>query len=201
MKRVVFFISGRGSNLEAILQKRKQDYFECEVPFVLSNRSDARGLQVATRFNIPTHVLEQKEFSSRSEFEGAILHLLKQENVDIIVLAGFMLVLSKHFVETFQGHIINIHPALLPSFPGLNSQKRALDYGVKFTGCTVHFVSPDVDAGPIILQDIVPVFDDDTEESLTLRILAKEHILLPEALKIVIEDRFSLVGRKVSIQP
>ena len=201
MKRVAIFISGRGSNLESILEKRKQGYLECEIPFILSNRIDARGLQIAAQYKIPTEVLEQKEFSSRSEFEEAILTLLKKNNVDIIVLAGFMLVISKTFIESFAGHIINIHPALLPSFPGLSSQKRALDYGVKFTGCTVHFVSAEVDGGPIILQDIVPIFDDDTEESLTLRILAKEHILLPEALKIVIEERFTILGRKVNLHP
>lgn len=201
MKRVAIFISGRGSNLEAILEKRKQGYLECQIPFVLSNRSDARGLPIASQYKIPTEILEQKEFSSRIDFEQAILALLKTKKIDIIVLAGFMMVLSKDFIESFPGHIINIHPALLPSFPGLSSQKRALDYGVKFTGCTVHFVSPEVDGGPIILQDIIPVFDDDTEESLTLRILAKEHILLPEALKIVIEERFTITGRKVSIQP
>lgn len=201
MKNVAIFISGRGSNLESILEKRHQGYLHCDIPFVLSNRNDARGLQIADHYKIPTEVLEQKEFSSRSDFEDAIMEILKKKKIDIIVLAGFMLVLSKHFVESFSGHIINIHPALLPSFPGLSSQKRALDYGVKFTGCTVHFVNPDVDAGPILLQDIVPIFDDDTEESLTLRILAKEHILLPEALKIVIEDRFTIVGRKVSVHP
>jgi phosphoribosylglycinamide formyltransferase-1 len=201
MKRVAIFISGRGSNLAAILEKRKLGFLECQVPFVLSNRSDAMGLQIASQYKIPVTVLEQKEYSSRNEYEEAILALLSSKKIDVIVLAGFMLVLSKHFIETFAKPIINIHPALLPSFPGLSSQKRALDYGVKFTGCTVHFVSPEVDGGPIILQDIVPVFDDDTEESLTLRILAKEHIVLPEALKIVIEDRYTIIGRKVNLHP
>ena len=200
MKKVAVFISGRGSNLEYILQKRKSGFFSCEVPFVLSNKKEVRGIQIAEDYGIKTFCMERRDFSSQSDYEQRILDLLTEFNVDVVVLAGFMMILSRSFIEKYPGKIINIHPSLLPAFPGLNSQRRALDYGVKFAGCTVHFVSPDVDAGPIILQDIIPIFDDDTEETLTLRILDREHILLSEALKIVLEGNFEIYGRRVVIR-
>ncbi len=185
MKNVAVFISGRGSNLEAILKKRDIGAIRCNIPFVLSNRHDAKGLQIAQDNGIKTLVVNHRDFATRQEFEEKILDLTKQYSIDIIVLAGFMKILSSYFVDTFAGPILNIHPSLLPSFPGLHSQKRALEYGSKFAGCTVHFVTNNVDAGPIIAQEIIPIFDDDSEESLSLRILDREHILLPEALQIV----------------
>lgn len=199
MKKIAVFISGRGSNLEAILQKRRIGFVSCEIPFVFSNKKDAKGLEIAKSFEIPTFIMERRDFSTQIEYDQTVLRLLNDNNVEIVVLAGFMMILSKYFIEQYPGKIINIHPSLLPAFPGLNSQKRALDYGVKFAGCTVHFVTPEVDSGPIILQDIIPVFDDDSEETLTLRILDREHIILPEALKILLEDRYDIIGRRVVI--
>jgi len=199
MKRIAIFISGRGSNLEAILQKRRVGFVSCEIPFVFSNKKDAKGLEIAKSFEIPTITMERKDFSTQNEYDQTVLQLLNENKVEIVVLAGFMMILSKNFIEQYPGKIINIHPSLLPAFPGLNSQKRALDYGVKFAGCTVHFVTPEIDSGPIILQDIIPVFDDDSEETLTLRILDREHIILPEALKILMEDRYDIIGRRVVI--
>lgn len=200
MKKVAIFISGRGSNLEAILQKRKQGLLSCDVVFVFSNKKEAKGLDIARNYEIPTFVYERKEFSSQSDYDEKVLSLLKEFSIEIIVLAGFMMILSRSFIENFTGKIINIHPSLLPAFPGLNSQRRALDYGVKFAGCTVHFVTPEVDSGPIILQDTIPVFDEDTEETLMLRILEREHIILPEALLILLEDRYEIHGRRVVIK-
>lgn len=197
MKKIAIFISGRGSNLEAILEKKKRGQIDCDVAFVFSNKADAKGLEIARSYCIPTFIYDRKAFSSQNEFDDKILSLLEEHSVDIVVLAGFMMILSRSFIEKFNGRIINIHPSLLPSFPGLNSQRRALDYGVKFAGCTVHFVTPEVDSGPIILQDIIPVFDDDSEETLMLRILDREHIILPEALKIILEERYQIFGRRV----
>jgi phosphoribosylglycinamide formyltransferase-1 len=197
MKKIAIFISGRGSNLEAILEKRKNGQLMCDIAFVFSNKPEANGLEIAKGYSIPTYVYDRKAFTSQNEFDEKVLALLHDHSVEIVVLAGFMMILSHIFIEKYQGKIINIHPSLLPSFPGLNSQRRALDYGVKFAGCTVHFVTPEVDSGPIILQDIIPVFDDDSEETLMLRILDREHLILPEALKIVLEDRYQIFGRRV----
>ncbi len=200
MKNISIFISGRGSNLESILKKRNSGFFDASIPFVLSNKEDAMGLQVAKRYNIPTHVFNIKSFPSRNDFEKALLDLLEKHSIDLIVLAGFMSILSKDFITSFGKPIINIHPSLLPAFPGLNAQKRTLEYGAKFAGCTVHFVTANVDAGPIILQDVIPIFDDDTEETITMRLLEREHLLLPEAIKIIVEDRFQIIGRRVIVE-
>ncbi len=199
LKKVAIFISGRGSNLESLLKKRDMGRIKCDIPFVLSNREDARGLKVAKDRGIKTYFINHRDYPVRKDFESAILKLTEKHEIDIVVLAGFMKVLSSYFVRTFKKPIINIHPSLLPSFPGLNSQNRALEYGVKFAGCTVHFVTEDVDAGPIIAQEIIPIFNDDSEESIALRILEREHILLPEALSIVIGDNYEIIGRRVFV--
>lgn len=200
MKNVAVFISGRGSNLEAILRRWKEGYISCNISFVLSSKAEARGLNIAHNYGIKTIVLEKKNFESKEKFEEKILNTLKEHDIDLIILAGFMVILSKNFINSFSKDIINIHPSLLPAFPGVNSQKRALNYGVKFTGCTVHFVTEEVDAGPIILQEVVPCFDDDTEESLTERILEKEHFILPYAIKLITENRIERRGRRVFIK-
>ncbi|HOJ16412.1 MAG: phosphoribosylglycinamide formyltransferase [Caldisericia bacterium] len=200
MKNIAIFISGRGSNLESILRKHKEGYFNCNISFVLSNKPDARGLSIANNYGIKTFILERKNFESKEKFEEEILNKLNEQNIDLIVLAGFMMILSKNFVNSFGKDIINIHPSLLPAFPGVNSQKRALDYGVKFSGCTVHFVTEEVDGGPIILQEVVPCFDDDSEESLSERILEREHFILPYAIKLITEDRIIRVGRRVFVK-
>ncbi len=200
MKNLAIMISGRGSNLEAILKKWNSGYFECSIPLVLSNKPNVMGLQVAKKYGIPTYVLEINAFPSRKEYEAELLRILEFHSINMIVLAGFMSILSREFITQFNQAIINIHPSLLPAFPGLNAQKRTLEYGSKFAGCTVHFVSAEVDGGPIIIQDVIPVFDDDTEETLTMRILEREHLLLPEAVKIVVEDRYQIIGRRVVIE-
>jgi phosphoribosylglycinamide formyltransferase 1 len=200
MKNIAIFISGRGSNLESILKKWNAGFFDCSIPFVLSNKKDILGLQVAKKYNIPSYVVDLKSFPTRKNFEDEIMRIVKFHSIDVIVLAGFMTILSSSFIETFAKPIINIHPSLLPSFPGLNAQRRTLDYGSKFAGCTVHFVTSNVDGGPIILQDVIPVFDDDTEETLTMRILEREHLLIPEALKIIVEDRYHIIGRRLYIK-
>lgn len=200
MRNLAVFISGRGSNLEAILKRWKEGYLNCNVPFVLSNKANAGGLIIAKNFGVKTYIIDKKDYESKEKFEEAILKIVKEHNIDLIVLAGFMLILSKEFIKSFGKDIINIHPSLLPAFPGVNSQARALNYGVKFSGCTVHFVTEEVDAGPIILQEIVPCFDEDTEDSLSLRILEREHIILPEAIKLIIEGKIERNGRRVFIK-
>lgn len=198
-KNVTIFISGKGSNLEAILKKRDMSFLDCNIPFVLANRKDAKGLQVAKEHGIQTYIVDHRCFASRQLYEDKLLEVVQKHSIDIIVLAGFMRILSSHFIRHFEGLILNIHPALLPAFPGLNAQKRALEYGVKFAGCTVHLVTDNVDAGPIFAQEIIPVFNDDSEESLSLRILEREHILLPEVLRIVLEGNYEITGRRVLI--
>ncbi len=198
-KNVAIFISGKGSNLEAILKKRDMSFLDCNIPFVLANRKDAKGLQIAKEHGIQTYIVDHRCFTSRQLYEDKLLEVIQKHAIDIIVLAGFMRILSSHFIRHFDGPILNIHPALLPSFPGLNAQKRALEYGVKFAGCTVHLVTDNVDAGPIFAQEIIPVFNDDSEESLSLRILEREHILLPEVLRIVLEGNYEITGRRVLI--
>jgi phosphoribosylglycinamide formyltransferase 1 len=198
-KNVAVFISGKGSNLEAIVKKRDMGFLDCNIPFVLANRKDAKGLQIAKDHQIQTYVVNHRCFSSRGLYEEKLLEVTQKHSIDIIVLAGFMRILSSHFVHQFAGPILNIHPALLPAFPGLNAQKRALEYGVRFAGCTVHLVTDNVDAGPIFAQEIIPVFNDDSEESLSLRILEREHILLPEVLKTVIDGNYEIMGRRVLV--
>ena len=194
MKRVAIFISGRGSNLEAILEKRKQGYLECQIPFVLSNRSDARGLPIASQYKIPTEILEQKEFSSRIDFEQAILALLKTKKIDIIVLAGFMMVLSKDFIESFPGHIINIHPALLPYYGGKGMYGARVHECVianheKESGITIHLVNEVYDNGKILFQATCPINTSETADSLAQKIHTLEYTYFPQIVKkYVLED-------------
>jgi len=183
---VAVLISGRGSNLKAILEAEKNNQLgEAKVTLIISNRSDAKGLEYARDYNKKIEIIENSRSSSREEYDKLLIDLLHQNSINLVVLAGFMRILSSLIVNEFQNKIINIHPALLPSFPGLYAQKQALDLGVKITGCTVHFVDEKVDHGPIILQDSIPIFDEDTEESLSKRILKKEHQLLPRAIKLI----------------
>ena len=200
MKNVAIFISGRGSNLEAILRKWKDGYLKCSISFALSSKRDAPGLFIAQSYGIKTYICEKRNYKSKEKFEEEILNILEEHSIDLIVLAGFMVILSKNFIKSFGKDVINIHPSLLPAFPGINSQKRALNYGVKFSGCTVHFVTEEVDAGPVILQEVVPCFDDDTEESLAARILEKEHFILPKAVKLITEDLIERKERRVFVK-
>ncbi|MHA1114780.1 MAG: phosphoribosylglycinamide formyltransferase [Candidatus Heimdallarchaeaceae archaeon] len=197
---VAVLISGRGSNLEAILEKEKQkELGNAVISLVVSNNPDAKGLEIAKRYGKKTIVLPSHRNQNRETYDKQLAETLEKNNIDLVVLAGFMRILSPFFVNKFSNKIINIHPSLLPSFPGINAQKQALDYGAKITGCTVHFVDEKVDHGPIILQEVVIVDDSDTEETLAKRILEKEHILLPKAIRLFSEGKLIVEGRKVRI--
>lgn len=190
-------VSGRGSNLQAVLDRIADGYLPLEISVVISDKADAYSLERAANVGIKTVVVARKECASKEEFEDRIHAALVEAGCELVVLAGFMRILSGSFVNKWQHKIINIHPALLPSFPGLDGQGQALDYGVKFSGCTVHFVDEGTDSGPIILQKVVPVLDDDTHDTLAARILEQEHIAMPEALKLWAEGKLEIVGRKV----
>jgi len=199
--RVAILVSGRGSNMEAILKAKQEGKLpEAEIALIVSNKKDAPALGKASTFNVKTAFVDPKPFKGdREGYDTQILNTLREENIDFIVLAGFMRIITPVLLNAFQNRIINIHPALLPCFPGLHAQKQALDYGVKVSGCTVHFVDAGVDTGPIIIQAVVPVLSNDTEESLSQRILKYEHKLLPMALDLATRKRLRVVGRKVYI--
>ncbi len=192
-------VSGRGSNLQAILDRIADGYLPLEISVVISDKADAYALERASNVGIKTVVVARKECASKEEFEEKIHAALVEAGCELVVLAGFMRILSGSFVGKWQNKIINIHPALLPSFPGLDGQGQAWRYGVKFSGCTVHFVDEGTDSGPIILQKVVPVLDDDTEDTLAARILEQEHIAMPEALKLWAEDKLQIDGRRVKV--
>ena len=192
-------VSGRGSNLQAMLDRIADGYLPLEIGVVISDKADAYALERAANVGIKTVVVARKECASKEEFEDRIHAALVEAGCELVVLAGFMRILSGNFVSKWHNKIINIHPALLPSFPGLDGQGQALEYGVKFTGCTVHFVDEGTDTGPIILQKVVPVLDDDTHDTLAARILEQEHKAMPEALKLWAEGKLIIEGRKVKI--
>ena len=200
--RVAILVSGRGSNMEAILNAREAGQLPAaEIVLVLSNIPDAPALEKAQKFGVKTMVLDQKPFKGkREDYDIELLKILKTECIEFIVLAGFMRIITRILLEAYPNRIINIHPALLPAFPGLHGQKQALDYGVKVSGCTAHFVDSGVDTGPIILQAVVPVLSSDTEESLSDRILKFEHRLLPKALDLATRGRLRVLGRRVYIE-
>ena len=200
--RVAILVSGRGSNMEAILKAREEGQLPAaEIALVLSNIPDAPALEKAQKSGVKTKVLDQKSFKGKREaYDTELLKILSEERIEFIVLAGFMRIITRILLEAYPNRMINIHPALLPAFPGLHSQKQAFDYGVKVTGCTAHFVDSGVDTGPIILQAVVPVFSNDTEESLSDRILKFEHRLLPKALDLATRGLLSVVGRRVYIE-
>ncbi len=200
MKKIGVLVSGRGSNLQAIIDAVESGYIKAEISVVVSDNPDAYAIKRAEKHGIPFEVVDYKEYASREEAERRIASILEEKGVDLIVLAGFMRVLTPWFIRRFRWKIINIHPALLPSFPGTHGQRQALDYGVRISGCTVHFVDEGVDTGPIIIQVAVPVLQDDDEESLSDRILAFEHKALPFAVKLFVEDRLEVKGRKVIIK-
>ena len=192
-------VSGRGSNLQAVLDRIADGYLPLEIGVVISDKADAYALERAANEGIKTVVVARKECASKEEFEDRIHAALVEAGCELVVLAGFMRILSGNFVSKWHNKIINIHPALLPSFPGLDGQGQALEYGVKFTGCPVHFVDEGTDTGPIILQKVVPVLDDDTHDTLAARILEQEHKAMPEALKLWAEGKLVIEGRKVKI--
>lgn len=198
MRKIGVLVSGRGSNLQAIMDRIADGYLPLEIAVVISDKADAYALERAAKAGIKTVVVARKECASKDEFEEKITAALVAEGCELVVLAGFMRILGG-FVNKWHHKIVNIHPALLPSFPGLHGQGQAVAYGVKFSGCTVHFVDEGTDSGPIILQKVVPVMDDDTEDTLADRILVQEHIALPEALKLWAEDKLEINGRKVRV--
>ena len=198
-RKAGLLVSGRGSNLQAVLDRIADGYLPLEIGVVISDKADAYALERAANVGIKTVVVARKECASKEEFEDKIHAALVEAGCELVVLAGFMRILSGNFVSKWHNKIINIHPALLPSFPGLDGQGQALEYGVKFTGCTVHFVDEGTDTGPIILQKVVPVLDDDTHDTLAARILEQEHKAMPEALKLWAEGKLVIEGRKVKI--
>jgi len=191
-------VSGRGTNLQAIIDQIENGPLAVEISVVISNVKDAFALERAKNHGIKPVFLDPKSYSGKEEFDRALIDLLQAGTVDLVCLAGFMRILGKTFINSFAGKIINIHPSLLPAFPGLHPQRQALEHGVKFSGCTVHFVDEGIDNGPIILQSVVPVYDSDDEEILSRRILEQEHIIYPRAIQLMVENRLIVSGRKVT---
>lgn len=200
MINIAVFISGRGSNFFALLKNIEKGVLKnCQIAVVFSNNPNAKGLEYAAEAGIKTIVIPSKNRSDRVEYDKEIINALSEYNIDLICLAGYMRIVTEELVEAYKNKIINIHPALLPSFPGLHAQKQALDYGVKVSGCTVHFVDGGMDTGPIILQKTVPVYDNDTEDTLSARILEQEHTAYSEAVALYAAGRLKVSGRKVEI--
>lgn len=202
MINLAILISGRGSNMEAILRSIKKKKIPVTPAVVISNKPDAKGLKVAQKLGVKTVVVDSTGLKGGSwEYDQKLASVLKENNVTpkngLVCLAGFMRIMSPEFIKLYNGRILNIHPAILPAFPGLHSQRQAVEYGAKYSGCTVHFVDEGVDTGPIILQAIVKVKDDDTEESLSKRILKQEHRMYPKAVKLFAQGRIKTKGRKV----
>ncbi len=192
-------VSGNGSNLQAIINSIEKKALNASIRVVISNNPNAYAIERAKKYSIPNKVVEDGRYSERKEYDTVIAEVLLKEDVELVVLAGFMRVLSPEFIRRFPMRIMNIHPAILPSFPGLHVQKKAIDYGVRFSGCTVHFVDEGVDTGPIIIQAVVPVHTNDTEEELSKRILEQEHRIYPEAIRLFAEGRLTVSGRRVII--
>lgn len=197
--RIGVLVSGRGSNLQAIIDAVKAGWLPVHIAVVISDKPGAYALERARDAGIPTMVIERSRYEGRDAFEEAIVETLAGRQVDLVALAGFMRIIGKTLLKRYAQRVVNIHPALLPSFPGLHAQAQAVAYGVKVTGCTVHFVDEGMDTGPIILQQAVPVEDQDTEETLSRRILAEEHKIYPAALKLLAEGRVKVEGRRVRI--
>jgi phosphoribosylglycinamide formyltransferase-1 len=195
--RLAVFVSGSGSNLQAIIDAQISS---TEFAVVLSNNPDAYAIERAKKHNIPVEVINHRDFCSREEFEKEMFGRLEPYKIDLIALAGFMRILSPLFIRAYKNRIMNLHPAILPSFPGTNAARQALDYGVKFTGCTVHFVDEGVDTGPIILQAVIPIYDTDNEDSLLERIQIEEHRIYPEAVRLFAEGKLRVEGRRVFIK-
>lgn len=199
MKNIAVFCSGNGTNLQAIINAVKRRYVKANLSLVVCDNPDAYALVRAKKAGIESFMLTKKDFKSREEYDKAVIKKLEEKNIDLVVLAGFMRLLSSLFVNKYKDRILNIHPALLPSFKGTRGIKDALDYGVKVTGPTVHFVDDDLDSGPVILQEVVEIRDSDSEETLAARIHRKEHIIYPKAIKLFVEDKLKIEGRKVRI--
>lgn len=192
--------SGRGSNLQAIIDAAREGRIEAEVAVVISDNPSAFALERARRSGVPAVFINPGDFSAREEYESRMVEVLCSYGVELVCLAGYMRVVGRVMLDAFPNRILNIHPALLPAFPGLHGQQQAWEYGVKFSGCTVHFVDEGVDTGPIILQAVVPVLDEDTSDTLAARILEQEHRIYPEAIRLFSMGRLKIVGRRVLIE-
>ncbi len=201
MKRIVILISGRGSNMEAILRTAAAEQWPAKIAAVISNKPEASGLKTAESAGIPALAVSHRDYADRDSFDAALASAIDRFEPDLVVLAGFMRILTPGFVQRYHGRLLNIHPSLLPSFPGLATHQQALDAGVKFHGATVHFVTPQLDHGPIVEQAVVRVLDADTEEELAGRVLEQEHVIYPRAVRDFIEGRIWLDGDRVRRAP
>jgi phosphoribosylglycinamide formyltransferase 1 len=200
--RTAVLISGRGSNLSALIEASRAADYPAEIALVISNKEDAAGLAVAREASVPTKIIPHKTFASREEFDAAVDAALREAGITLVCEAGFMRIHSEWFVKRWEGRLLNIHPSLLPAFPGIRVHQQALDAGVKVSGCTVHFIVAELDSGPIIAQASVPVLDGDTAETLAARILVEEHRIYPQALKDVAEGKIVLRdGKALSPSP
>lgn len=200
MLKLGVLASGRGSNFQSIIDSIESGYLKAEIKVLITDNPRAYAIERAKNHGIEYLIMQPKDYPSKDDYYRAIAEELKKRQVELVILAGFMRVVKKPLIDAYPMRIMNIHPALLPSFPGLHGQKQAVDYGVKISGCTVHFVDEGVDTGPIIIQAAVPVYDDDTEESLSERILKQEHRIFPYAIKLFAEGRLSVEGRTVKIK-
>ncbi len=199
-RRIAVLISGRGSNLQALIDAIAEGRLDATIAVVISNRTDAQGLERARAAGVDAMVIDHRGFPSRALFEEALVRELRARNVSLVCLAGFMRLLGPTFLDAFPNAILNIHPSLLPAFPGVDAQKQAWEYGVKVAGATVHLVTGELDGGPIVLQSSVAVLDDDTPDMLAARILVEEHRLYPEAVRIVLDGKHKVEGRRFTTQ-
>lgn len=199
MKKIVILISGRGSNMEALLAARAAGELPVEIAAVIANRPDAAGLETAARAGIATHCVDHRAYAGREAFDAALAACIDGFAPDLVVLAGFMRILTADFVRHYDGRLLNIHPSLLPAFPGLHTHRRALDEGVRIHGCTVHFVTAELDHGPVVIQAAVPVLDSDDEAALAARVLRQEHRIYPLAVRWFAEGRLSLDAGRVRL--
>ena len=197
--RIAVLASGSGTNLQSIIDQQQNGKLSVDIVIVISNNPGAGALQRAQQAGIPTQCINHRDYSVREDFDQALVAALQQAEVDLVVLAGFMRIITPIMLTAFPLRIINIHPALLPAFPGLKVQQQALDYGARFSGCTVHFIDPGVDTGPIIIQAVVPILPDDSAATLAERILEQEHHIYPQAIQWLAEGRVKVEGRKVII--
>jgi phosphoribosylglycinamide formyltransferase-1 len=199
--RLGVLASGGGTNLQSVIDRCSDGSIDAEIALLISNNPEAGALTRAQQAKIPSLCINHRQYDNREHFDQAVVAALQEARVELVVLAGFMRIISDIFIKAFPERIMNIHPALLPAFPGLHVQRKALEHGVRFAGCTVHFVDGGVDTGPIIIQAVVPVFDNDTEESLSARILQQEHRIYPQAIQLFAEGRLRIEGRRVRIEP
>jgi phosphoribosylglycinamide formyltransferase-1 len=199
--RLGVLASGGGTNLQAIIDRCRDDSFPAEIAVVIANNPEAGALERARRAGIPACCINHRDFAGREAFDAALVDALRAAGIELVVLAGFMRIITKVLLDAFPLKIINIHPALLPAFPGLHVQQQAIDYGARFSGCTVHFVDGGVDTGPILIQAVVPVLPDDDADTLAARILVEEHRVYPRAIELIAEGRVRIEGRTVVIDP